>query len=212
MGSAAPIRDMSQGYGDRNGDTDSNGPWLGVTPDGRYPISSRKEILMRHLLRIIGIVASVVAAFSMAAAPASAAGSGNPHFNRVSASASGSDLTVYFKEVGLGSGTTVTIVVRAHWDAQFACYNNGGKHPSATNKESFSGDSSASGEFTSDKNGTISDHLTVSAPTVSNNDFSCPPGQTEVLTYIQWSNISVTDSTSPAYADVPGTFTFGSMV
>jgi hypothetical protein len=167
---------------------------------------------MRTLARIIGTVACVVATFTMAAGPATAAGSGNPHFNRVSASASGSDLTVFFKEVGLGSGTTVTIVVRAHWDAQFACYNNGGKHPSATNKESTSGDSSASGQFTSDKNGNISDSLTVSAPTVSDNSFSCPPGQTEVLTYLRWSNITVTDSTSPAYATVPGTFTFGAMV
>ena len=167
---------------------------------------------MRYLLRIISALAVVIAALSVAAGPVSAAGSGNPHFNRASASASGTSLTVSFKEVGLGAGTTVTIVVNAHWDAQFACYNNGGKHPSATNKESFSGDASASGQFTSDKNGNIVSSLTVSAPTTSNNDFSCPPGQTEVLTYLQWSDISVTDSTSPASIDVPGTFTFGSMV
>lgn len=167
---------------------------------------------MRTLIRIFSILAIAVATLGMATGSASAAGSGNPHFNRASASASGTDLTVSFKEVGLGAGTTVTIVVSAHWDAQFACYNHGGKHPSATNKETFSGDSSASGQFTSDKNGNIADSLTVSAPTVSNNDFSCPAGQTEVLTYIQWSNVTITDSTSPAATDVAGTFTFGSMV
>jgi hypothetical protein len=181
-------------------------------PDGRYPDQFEKGIHMRTLLRIFCIVAVAVVTFGMASAPASAAGSGNPHFNRASASASGTDLTVSFKEVGLGAGTTVTIVVSAHWDAQFACYNNGGKHPSATNKETLSGESSESGQFTSDKNGNIVDSLTVSAPTVANNGFSCPPGQTEVLTYIQWSNIQVVDSTSPASIDVAGTFTFGSMV
>lgn len=167
---------------------------------------------MRALVRMFSILAVSVAALALATGPASAAGGGNPHFNRTSASASGTDLTVSFKEVGLGSGTTVTIVVNARWDAQFACYNNGGKHPSATNKETFSGEASASGQFTSDKNGNIVDSLTVSAPTVSSNGFSCPPGQTEVLTYIQWSDISVTDSTSPASVDVAGTFTFGSLV
>jgi len=212
MGRSTAQDVTARGYGQRNGDTDSNGPWLGN--DSRRPISDQfeKGIHMRHLLRIISVLAIVVAAFSMSTGSASAAGSGNPHFNRASASASGTDLTASFKEVGLGAGTTVTIVVNAHWDAQFACFNHGGKHPSATNKETFSGDASASGEFTSDKNGNITGSLTVSAPTTANNDFSCPAGQAEVLTYIQWSDISITDSTSPASIDVPGTFTFGSMV
>ena len=167
---------------------------------------------MRTLLRMFTMLAIALATVVLATGPASAAGGGNPHFNRASASASGSSLDVSFKEVGLGSGTTVTIMVSAHWDAQFACFNHGGKHPSATNKESFSGDASVSDDFTSDKNGNIVGSLTVSAPTVSNNDFSCPPGQQEVLTYIQWSGISITDATSPAYTDVPGTFIYGSMV
>jgi len=167
---------------------------------------------MRNLLRTFTMLAIALAAFCLASGPASAAGGGNPHFNRASASASGTDLTVTFKEVGLGSDTTVTIVLTAHWDAQFACFNHGGKHPSATNKESFSGDASFSDQFRSDKNGNIVGSLTVSAPTVSNNDFSCPPGQNEVLTYIQWSGISLTDTSSPAYTEVPGTFTYGSKV
>jgi hypothetical protein len=166
---------------------------------------------MRTFLRIVSMLAVALAAFSLSVATAAAA-NGNAHFVKASASASGSSLTVTFKEAGLSSGSVETVTASAHWSAQFACFNNGGKHPSATNKETTDGDSSTSGQFTADRNGNINGSLTVTAPSVSTNDFSCPSGQTEVLTYIQWSNITLSDETSGAFTTVPGTFTFGAMV
>ena len=99
---------------------------------------------MRHFLRIVSMLAVALAAFSLSVGPAVA---GNPHFVKASASASGSSLTVTFKEAGLPSGSVETVTASAHWSAQFACFNNGGKHPSATNKETIDGDSSTSGQF-----------------------------------------------------------------
>lgn len=164
---------------------------------------------MRHFLRIFSMLAVALAAFSLSVGPAVA---GNPHFVKASASASGSSLIVTFKEAGLPSGASETVVVSAHYEAQFACFNNGGKHPSATNKETFPGDTSTSDTFSADRNGNINGSETVLAPTTSNNNFSCPSGQTEVLTYIQWTNIRINDTTSGASTTVPGTFTFGTMV
>lgn len=166
---------------------------------------------MRILHRILTMVAVALGTIILSIGPAQAA-NGNPHFVKASASASGSSLTVTFKEAGLSSGSVETVTASADWTAQFACFNGGSKHPQASNKETLSGSSSASGQFTADRNGNINGELTITAPSVSTNDFSCPAGQTEVLTYIQWSNISITDETSGAFTTVPGTFTFGSLV
>ena len=166
---------------------------------------------MRYLLRVFTMLAVALGTIILSIGPTQAA-NGNAHFVKTSASASGSSLTVTFKEAGLSSGSVETVTATADWTAQFACFNGGGNHPKASNKETFSGSSSGSGEFTADRNGNINGSVTVLAPTISNNDFTCPAGQTEALTYIQWSNISITDETSGASADVPGTFTFGSLV
>ena len=166
---------------------------------------------MRILLRIFSTLAVVLGVTILAIGPAQAA-NGNPHFVKASASASGSSLTVTFKEAGLSSGSVETVTASADWTAQFACFNGGNKHPQAANKETLNGSASASGQFTADTNGNINGDLTITAPSVLTNDFSCPSGQTEVLTYIQWSNVSITDETSGAFAAIPGTFTFGSLV
>jgi len=155
---------------------------------------------MRPLLRTLAPLAAMSAAV-LVAAPALAA---SPHFVRADLSASGSDLTVSFKEAGLGNTTTVTVQASADYEAVFQCINGGGRNPSAANKTTIDGSTSVSGSFVSDRNGTVTGALTVHAPTVADNGFSCPPGQRETLTGLWWSGVRVDDLTSGASYVVPG--------
>jgi len=165
---------------------------------------------MRYLLRMLGMLVVALGVISLSATPAVAGG--NPHFVKASASASGFDVTVTFKEAGLSSGSTETVVASAHFDAVFQCINGGKKNPSAANKTDISGTSSVSGSFTADRNGNINGSLTITAPTVASNGFSCPNGQTEQLSYIAWSNITLEDLSSGAFTTVAGSFSHGSVV
>jgi hypothetical protein len=97
----------------------------------------------------------------------------SPHF--LSASASGPDsdgnLVVSFKEAGLGNNALISYTASADATATYACINGGGNHPKATNKETVSGPVSASGTFSSGKNGSINQSLTIGPP--SPGSFSC---------------------------------------
>lgn len=114
----------------------------------------------------------------------------NPHFIKASASGpdSSGDLTVNFKLAGLGANETITITATADATAVYACQNNGGNFPSDPKKQEVSGPVSASGDFTSGKNGQITDSLTLSPPAST---LSCPPGQNLVLASVSYSNVAV---------------------
>src|SRR5512146_2262285 len=74
----------------------------------------------------------------------------SPHFLYANSSISNTtgSLTVSFKETGLGTGTTsVSISLSANATATYQCWNTGGNHPKAGNKESFQSTVTASGEF-----------------------------------------------------------------
>jgi hypothetical protein len=160
--------------------------------------------------KTLGVLAAAMLVVALSATAALAA---NAHFLRTSAAINNSaDLVASFKVAGLGDSETILVTLSADATAQYACFNNGGHHPSATNKESVSGPVSASGEFTSGKNGSVTGSLTVSPP--SQGDFSCPNGQRLVMTFVQYSNVSLTAVTAEGTisADVPGTFTFGAPV
>jgi hypothetical protein len=130
----------------------------------------------------------------------------SPHF--ISASASGPDsdgnLIVSFKEAGLGNDALITYTANADATAVYACINGGGNHPKATNKETVSGPVTATGTFSSGKNGSISQSLTLEPP--SPGSFSCPSGQTLVLASVSYTNVSITDTTNKISEDIPGTF------
>lgn len=164
---------------------------------------------MRTLLRALGTVIAALLALLLSTGTALAA---NPHFVSGSLSQNGFNLSVKFKEAGLGSGTTVTITLNAAYDAVFQCINGGKKNPSASNKTTISGDASASGQFTSDKNGSINGSLTLAAPSAGTNSFSCPNGQTETLTQITWTDVVLVDATSGASKSFPGTWSFGQAI
>jgi len=141
---------------------------------------------------------------ALAAGPAFAA-KGNPHFikNATSATQSGTTVTVAFKESGLAAGTIETVTASATATTTYACQTNAGTYPNAANKQTTTSLVSTSGEFPVDQNGNISGTLTLSAPTAAQNDLVCPPGQTETLQSVSFSNVTLTSSPSGAKITVP---------
>src|SRR6266446_7004447 len=115
----------------------------------------------------------------------------NPHF--ISCSASGpvnpdGSLNVSFKIAGLGANETITITVSADASGLNGCLNKGQQCPNAANKfEAVP--VSATGMFTSGKNGQITGMLTLESPPPT---LSCPKGQTSVLVRIAYTNVEVT--------------------
>jgi hypothetical protein len=142
----------------------------------------------------------------LVAASALAAGA---HFISASGSLDGSgNLIVSFKEAGLGNNVQVYYTVTATATESALCYNNGGKHPKATNKGSVSAPSTGSGSYNSGNNGQVNGSITVPLPSgLSVSGFSCPGGQT-LVTELTWSNITITDTTngnSKGVSNVSGT-------
>jgi hypothetical protein len=115
-------------------------------------------------------------------------------FHYANASASGLNLSVSFKETGLGNTgfSSVTIDVNADGSAVYQCFNNGGKHPKAGNKETVNGPVSGGGNFPV-TNGQTTGVITVSLP--GPGSFTCPSGQSLVLESGTFSNITITDFT-----------------
>jgi hypothetical protein len=115
-------------------------------------------------------------------------------FHYANASASGLNLSVSFKETGLGNSgfSAVTIDVNADATATYQCFNNGGNHPKAGNKTTVSGPVSGGGNFPV-ANGQTTGVITVSLP--GPGSFTCPSGQSLVLESGVFSNITITDFT-----------------
>jgi hypothetical protein len=128
----------------------------------------------------------------------------NPHFLRASASGpnTAGELSVSFKIAGLGDTVTTTVTATADATAVYACRNNGRNFPEDPKKQTVSGPVSASGDFTSGKNGQIVGSLTLSPPAST---LDCPPGQEEVLVSVSYTNVAV-NSPDAGTASIPGTF------
>jgi hypothetical protein len=141
---------------------------------------------MRRALFLVP-AATVMTAVTLLAGPAYA---GSPHFisNATTVSRSGDTLTVSGKEAGLGDVAQVHDVL----NATALCINGGGNHPKAVNKESVS----AEGTFPV-QNGKADFTLSVTATFQP----SCSPPMT-----VQFTNITVTDTTNGITLNVPGTF------
>ncbi len=153
---------------------------------------------MRRLF-MAAMVAAV--ALMLAASPALAAA---PHFVRADATGPNADgtLTVTFKIAGLGDTVTTTVTASADATALYACRNNGGNFPSDPKKQLVSGPVSASGEFTSGKNGLITGSLTLSPPAST---LDCPSGQHVVLARVSYTNVAVSEPNAGT-EPIPGTF------
>jgi hypothetical protein len=150
------------------------------------------SILTLSMVAIVGFMATNVWAQS-------------PHFLRCSASGVTSDgeLNVSFKIAGLGSNESITVTASAHADAIYGCLNRGQQCPNAANKVEVQQDVSATGTFTSGKNGQITGSLTVEPPPT---ELTCPNGQRLVLVSISYTNVSVSAPGAGDCIPSPGTF------
>lgn len=134
----------------------------------------------------------------------------SPHFVRASAKLSGTNLVVSFKEAGLGTNQLITYVASADASATYVCVNRGGANPSASNKTTVSGPVSATGTFSSGKNGQVTASLTLNPP--GPGGFSCPPGQSLEIAEVSYTNVSITDTTNSITEPIPGTFATGCLL
>ena len=118
----------------------------------------------------------------------------SPHFIKEgtdSINSSGALVATGFKEAGLGSTTTTEkITLSADATAVYACINGGGKHPSATNKETVSGPVSAAGNFPVRNGQTTGGSIAAGPPSAGT--FSCPSGQTLVLAFVSYTSVLLT--------------------
>jgi hypothetical protein len=118
----------------------------------------------------------------------------NEHFVRASGSLNNNgSLTVSFKEAGLGTNQLIDYTLSADATATYVCVNRGGANPSAQNKTTVAGPVSASGTFSSGKNGQVTASLTVNPPP---SDISCPPGQSLALASVSYTNVTLIDTTN----------------
>ena len=141
---------------------------------------------------------------------ATAAHADSPHFVRTSAQLSGVNLTVNFKEAGLGTNQLIDYVAAADGTAVYVCVNKGGANPSASNKTTVNGPVTASGSFSSGKNGSVTASLTLQPP--SSGSFSCPNGQTEAIASASYSNVTISDTTNGVTENISGTFSTGCLL
>ena len=135
---------------------------------------------------------------------ASAALAANPHFLRGAATGpdGSGNLAVSFKIAGLGDAITTQVTATADATAVYACMNNGGNFPADPKKQEVSGPVSASGQFTSGKNGQIVGTLTLMPPATT---LDCPPGQHCVLVSVTYTNVQIHEA-SAGTMSIPGIF------
>jgi len=151
--------------------------------------------------RILLAIAAILTLLGISAAPALAA---NAHFVRASAAGpnQAGNLIVNFKIAGLGDTVTTTVTASADATAVYACRNNGGNFPADPKKTEVSGPVSASGDFTSGRNGQITGSLTLAPPATT---LACPSGQRRVLLSVSYTNVAVSEPAAGT-ENILGTF------
>jgi hypothetical protein len=151
-------------------------------------------------MRRFAIAALVVLVGVLAVVPVAQADS--PHFIKASASInSAGQLVCTFKEAGLGNTlTTANVSCAADATAVYQCFNNGGNHPKAGNKETVQTSLTTTGNFPV-RNGQTTG--TISAGPPSQGDFTCPSGQSLFLQSVTYSGITVTGSAGDSLGATP---------
>lgn len=141
------------------------------------------KLTINHLAKTMAICGALLGATATVHAA-------NPHFvGQVRSTLIGTNAQVCFKVAGLGENASISITAKAIASATYVCQTKSGQCPNAANKTTVNADVSTSAQFTSDKNGTVSDCLILTAPGAGN--FTCPSGQNLVLSNVTFSNITV---------------------
>ena len=145
---------------------------------------------------------AVVTALAALALTAGTVLADSPHFLYANASInSDGSLTVAFKDAGLGTGvSSIEISLNANASAEYQCWNNGGKHPKAGNKETVEGPLTNTGTFPV-RHGQVTSSISVGPP--GQGSFSCPSGQTLFLMSVTYSDIVVSDATGNSSGATP---------
>jgi hypothetical protein len=159
---------------------------------------------MTRSFRALVAAMTVVTAALVFSASASA---DSPHFLSssfsIDTSTSPGNLLCSFKEAGLGNTVTQAPITctAATSSAVYQCFNNGGNHPKAGNKETVGGLVTDTKSFPV-RNGQTTGTVTVGP--VSPGSFSCPSGQTLYLVSVCYDDITISGegATTPiAYHD-----------
>jgi hypothetical protein len=149
-------------------------------------------------MRRVSMVLILVLALMGLTTQAALASTSGAHFFSATASVNdGGALVVNWDETGLGN-ENIDYTLTADSTAVYACINNGGNHPKASNKESVNGAVSTGGSFQA-KNGRVRASLT--AGPLTDPSFTCPSGQTRILARVTYSNIVLTDTTNNVTAN-----------
>lgn len=156
--------------------------------------------------RIAFVLISAAAAVVMTATAALA---DSPHFlyadNSISSTGA---LNTSFKDAGLGTGVSsieITLTVD-NATAVYQCWNKGGNHPKAGNKETVSMSLSTTGTFPVRHGQTTA---TISAGPPSQGDFTCPNGQSLFLQSVTYSGTYVSDATGNTFHATPDPISSG---
>jgi hypothetical protein len=133
------------------------------------------------------------------------AGSGSPHFfdSRTNLTIqSDGDLSLHFKEAGLGNGVTVDYTFDALADVTCNCVTHSGKCPAASNKVTGTVDTSKSFSLTP-RNGSIETTVVLDAPGCpASAQPTCGGGQDLRLSAIVYHDVSFTDNSNNLTLDL----------
>jgi len=141
--------------------------------------------LVRPVL-VLCATAALIASGTISGAAAS------PHFltSSFAINPTTSNLECSFKEAGLGNTATVADITctAATSEAVYQCFNNGGQHPKAGNKETVGGLVTGTQSFPV-RNGSTTG--TVIVGPVGPGSFSCPSGQSLFLQSVCYDDITL---------------------
>jgi hypothetical protein len=147
--------------------------------------------------RITTLIISAAAAFGLiATAPAVFATSGAHFFSASASVGSNGALLLSWDEAGVGQQQVNYSVDIISQSAIYACFNNGGNHPQASNKVGPTGPSTTDLGSFSPINGRVVVHNLAVSGTPLSGTLTCPSGQTRRLVQVTYSLGNLTDTTN----------------
>ncbi len=155
---------------------------------------------MRRTMSILSIYLLILATTPSFAAKGST--SGAHFFSDTSASVdlSTGGLVIHIDEGGLGQAQT-DYTVTADASATYQCFNGGGNHPKASNKQTV-GSTVTSSFPVNPINGRVQVTITVSGTPLAQGSFSCPSGQDLYLQSVSYTAITIEDTTNGVTAPI----------
>jgi len=135
----------------------------------------------------------------------------SPHFiSASSALGSAGELTASFKEAGLGDNVTITVELSTDANAQYTAINKGGNKPQGQPFQVPPITLTASGDFSSGKNGNVVGSLTIQPPPPPQDFLDAVKSPNWVAQLdVSYQNVTLTDMTngvSVGLASQSGTF------